>query len=241
MRNLLSILAALLLSANAWADVLTAYDTPKGSVQPLSKDATVWVKCFGCEVLKERIVQRLKDAGYSVVGKTAEAATRVVIAAGVSVPQDGKAPRLYADDAYGKGLAPIPPAIKRDDLAEANTPTVGKGVLHLDAGAQYQGAKLTGSQTGGILVGLGTALLTRLIHQSAADAARTPGVAELSVTIVTERDGRLGFGVTAAANTPETPDTLLDSAIDAAIVGLINGVQDVKAAKNAFGDGNAQQ
>lgn len=241
MRNLLSVLPALLLSANAWAEVLTAYDTPKGPIQPLSKDAAIWVKCFSCEVLKERIVQRLKEAGYNVVAKPADAATRVVVAAGVSVSQDGKAPRLYADDVYGKGFASIPPAIKRNDLGEVNTPTVGKGILHLDAGAQYQGAKLTGSQTGGILVGLGTAFLTRLIHQSAADAARTPGVAELSVRIDTEQDKKLGFGVIAGANTPETPDTLLDSAIDAAIYGLINGIRDVKAAKNALGDGSAQQ
>lgn len=37
-------------------------------------------------------------------------------------------------------------------------------------------------------------------------------------------------GIT-AANTPDTPDVLLDGAIAAAIKGLINGVQEVKAIK----------
>lgn len=157
------------------------------------------------------------------------------------MPQDGKAPRLFGDEVYGKGLAAIPPALKRGEGFDVNTPAVGKGVLHLDAGHQSQGAQLTGSQTGGIVIGLGAALLTRLIHQSAADSARTPGVVELSVRIDTEQAAKMGFGVTAAATTSETPDSLLDAALDAAIHGLIHGVPDTKAAKSATGEGNNAQ
>ncbi|WP_333840942.1 hypothetical protein [Pelomicrobium sp.] len=81
MRILTAFMAVALLSTSALAEVLTAIDTPKGAVTPLSKDASIWVKCFGCDVMKERVLQRLKEAGYAIVAKPADASTKVVIAA----------------------------------------------------------------------------------------------------------------------------------------------------------------
>lgn len=229
-------LIALLVSMSTRAEVLTVFDTPVGAVPPVPKDAAVWVKCFGCKSLKGKLIQALTENGYTVVSNSSDATIKVVVAAGVSVPEGGKAPRLYADDVYGKGIQPISPAIK-SDIRDVSLPSVRHGILNIDAGATNEGMKLTGSRGGGILVALGVSALTRLIHQKQADAVRTPGVVEMGVTIYEDKTKK-GFDVIAAANTPETPDALLDAAVSAAVQGLINGVQDVKTPIKD--EGNAQ-
>ncbi|WP_126448348.1 hypothetical protein [Sulfuricystis multivorans] len=229
--RLVLVFIALLMASFARAEVLTAFETPKGDVPAVSKESPVWIKCFECSTLKEKIIQKLKEAGYIVADRAGDAKTKVVIAVGVSVPDDGKAPRLYVDDVYGKGMGLIDPAIKGNEITGITSPFIGRGVAQIDAGSQYQGAKLTGSQTGGIVVAITEAFLTRFIHQKAADAVRTPGVVELSVRIDTDQVSKLGFGVIAAANTPETPDTLIDAALAKAIEGIVNGVPDVKPRK----------
>lgn len=227
-------LIALLMSTNIRAEVLSAYETPAGATAPVQKEAAVWVKCIGCDVIKDKLIQELQTNGYKVVTNTSDAAVRLVFSAGVSVPSNGKAPRLYADDVYGKGIPPIPPAVKPPTGAiEPSPPDTQRDILRLDPAAIQAGTMVTSSNSGTIGFAIGVNILLSMIERSMADAARTPGVAELSVVIadgVNQRQ-RQSFRVIAAANTPETPDALLDGAIAKAIEGLVQGVQEVKATK----------
>jgi hypothetical protein len=109
---MIAFVAALLASASVNAEVFTAFETPVESTAPLQKDAAIWIKGFYSNVLKEKVGQGLKERGYKVVSDASDAEVRVVLAAGVSVPQEGKAPKLYADEVYGQGFAAIPPAVK---------------------------------------------------------------------------------------------------------------------------------
>jgi hypothetical protein len=236
--RLFLILIALLMSMTTRADVLTAYETPAGAIAPIQKDAAVWVKCIGCNVIKDKLIQELQANGYKVVTNASDAAVRIVFAAGVSVPSDGKAPRLFADDAYGKGIPPIPPAVKSaNGVIEPQPSSPQRDILQLDSSVIQVGTMTTSSRSGAIGFAVGVNAFLSMIERSMADAIRTPGVAELSVTIADGGNQRRGFRVLAAANTQETPDALLDGAIAKAIEGLVNGVQETKAAKEV---GNAR-
>lgn len=216
-----------LLALQAQAEVVTGYKADH-DVQNLPKDAPIWFNCFSCgDALKNEVVRRLRENGFTLVDKRDDATFRVIFAVMASVPQGDKAPGLYGEEVYGKGLPAIPPAIT-GDLAEVKTPGSPKGILNIDAGHVNEGMQITGSQAGGIAVGLIGAFLGRLVQQQIADRNRTPGVVELNVSII-DKEWKVGqdwkgFKVMAAANTAETPDKLIDAAVDSAIAGLINGV-----------------
>jgi hypothetical protein len=137
------------------------------------------------------------------------------------MPIDGAVPRIPIDEVYGKGLPSIPPALPQKAATEHFDSSAS--FLNLDAGAVTQGARLTGSSTGGVLIGAAVSLLSSWLHSKETDAKRSPGIAR-AVVRMHVKDTRQGFSVIAAADTPETPDTLFDCVFDAITNALTSGV-----------------
>jgi hypothetical protein len=226
-----------LASVGVRAEVLTAYETPVGSTAPLPKDAAIWIKGISTAALKEKAIQELKGRGYKVVSDASDAEVRVVLAVAVSVPQEGKAPRLYADDVHGKGFAAIPPAVKVSRLsADSSSPGPQRDPLRANSEGVLIGNAVSSSIGQAAGVALGINLLLSWIESRKADAERTPGIAELNVSIFSA-DETKNFRVISAADTAETPEALLDGALSMAIEGLVNGVQQVEA---TIENGNAK-
>jgi hypothetical protein len=231
------LIAALLASVSVRAEVFTAFKTPQGSTAPLQKDAAIWVKGYYSDVLKEKVARELRERGYKIVSDISDADVRVIVSAAVSVPQEGKAPKLYADDVYGKGVAAIPPAIRYSQLpADSSLSSPQRNPLQVNSEGVLIGNAVSSSVGQAMGVALGVNLFLSWIERRRADAERTPGVAELSIAIASA-DGRQDFLVISAADTAETPDALLDGAWTKAVEGLVNGVQQVEAASEK---GNAK-
>lgn len=225
----------LLTAAHARADVLVAFETPKGTVDPLPKGTPVWVKCFECQTLKGRIASALTKAGYEVVPSPTDTSTRVVFAVGVSVPRDGKAPRLSADDVYGKGFPSIPPALSNasdlDKLTKSQSSPQPQYNIASDGVVSMPVGYVSGSVLVSLLLSVPERVLWHASYRNKLDAARIPGVAELLVTTVSSTGERRSFRVLAASTTSATPDVLIEAATAAAVEGLLNGVPDMKTAQ----------
>jgi hypothetical protein len=228
---LLSIIS--LFSVSAQAEVFVTVNTKNSDVAQIAKNTVIRVRAR--PAVRERLERLLTDGGYTITQDKKEAQAEVAALLHISVPQDGKAPLVDAEEIYGKGIPAIPPAIK-GDVSEAST-TDPVRAQTMESGVTHAGAKLTGSTSGGILLSAVIPAVANLFFENQADAKRTPGIASMRVFV--RRDGKSqAFEVIAAANTPETPDTLLDSAMNAAVKGLINGVPAAK--ENSKSDNKEQ-
>jgi hypothetical protein len=209
------------LSGTASASVITNYEAYE-DIQNISKDKKIWVGTFECDSLKEEIINKIIQKGYNVVEKKDDADVKLIFCIEISMPKGNKAPFFEADEVYGKGFPVIPPSIAENsnDLSNIESPSASPGI---DAGHVREGVAITDSQAGGIVVGIVGSLLGRLVHQNIADNERAPGVVKMGVEIVTAKEKKR-FRVLGAANTPETPETLIDAVIDAGIQGIVDGV-----------------
>lgn len=228
------------------AGVLTAYDELRENIQPLPKDGAVWVKCRGCnDAMRSRLIQGLMKNGYAIVDEKASSKYTLVLGIGVTIPGDGKTRYVYAEEAYGAGIPPIAPAIKAlPDLSNRATNQDYSGGLSaaetsnlLQASHTFGGVNSYGGGVGVAIVGN---ILASIVGKNINDAKRIPGVANTGISIVA--NGKNGsFTVIAAANTPETPEALIDASIDAAVQGIVNGIKQGKDGGATPATKNAEQ
>lgn len=238
MKRLSVALIALLVPLLARAEIFVSFKPDKVDHIPPVAKGPVKLRCVGCFQVRDNIKRKLEEAGYTIAD---DAPTEITIAAYISVPEDGRAPLEWIYEVYGKGLPPIPPAIKQQTDIAAPTPSGGGRQLQFDAGVMRELSGVTSSSAGAAGIAFGLNLLVDWFAKRQADAKRVPGIVKTSVHVKPHGEERKLFQVFTAANTPETPEALIDAAIDAAIHGLVNGVQEGKAEKSAAPDGKAEQ
>lgn len=188
---------------------------------PLNNTRKIFIECGYCKTYALSIRDMLRASGYTVVAKETDADARVVLSASIHVPKNGEIKRLDADDITDEYATPIPPALNNGD--QNNNRNARRSVLDMDAGVVSQGSQLTGSTTGGIVIGLVGALVGGLFDQHVAEARQLPGVAAAFVE-VTFPDHNYGFSLRATADTPETPDSIMRAAFARAVELLASGI-----------------
>ena len=202
--------------ANVEANGHKATNTP-----PLNNARKIFIECGYCKAYEPTIREMLRASGYTVVERETDADTRVVLSASIHVPKNGEIKRLDADDITDEYASPIPAALYNG--IQNNNRNARRSVLDMDAGVVSQGSQLTGSTTGGIIIGLVGALVGGLFDRQAAEARQDPGVATAFVE-VTLPDHSYGFSLKAAADTPETPDSIVRAAFARAVELLASGI-----------------
>lgn len=227
MKKSLMAMIMLLSPLIAHSEVVSGFKIDDGEIMPLRKDCIVWIGCNKCGALKDVLSERLAKSGIRVVSSPGESTTRMLLAFKISVPQGDVNKLLFAEEVYGKGLPPITPALNGNE--KINIPY---SIAPIDAAHIHQGRQLTGSIAGGIAIGVLGSLFSEWMGDRAADTARTPGFVQVAVKVAdtVERKGGT-FTVLSVANTQETPDTLLEGAVDAVAGLLINGAQGAKSNK----------
>ncbi|MEO1767664.1 hypothetical protein [Thiobacter aerophilum] len=233
MKDLRSLLAfvAMVVIAPSHAEVLTVYHGVHENIQSLSKKGAVWVKCPVCnDAMYNRLTQGLMKNGYVVVDKKASAQSTLVLESGITIPKDGKASYVYSNEAYGVGLPPIAPAIKaQSDLSSKDVnKTSPRGLSAGETSNLLQAANSFGGVSSygeGVVVAIVGNIIASIIGKAIDDGKRVPGVANAHVRVFADDHNKRAFTVISAANTPETPEALIDAAMDAVLDGLVNGIK----------------
>ncbi|MDO9227353.1 MAG: hypothetical protein Q8M09_11880 [Pseudomonadota bacterium] len=191
------------------------------NIPPMSNAQKVFVVCRYCKPYEPSIKEKIKEAGYAVVEEEGNAVAKVVFSASIYVNKNGNAKRLDAEDITDEYAAQIPPVLdKRRHVMDSGAK---RSMLDMDAGVIHQGSQLTGSGTGGIVIGLLGALVGGLIDQSVIDTKRVAGVADVFVEVAIPGSNYL-LALNAAADTPETPDAIVRAAFARAVELLVSGV-----------------
>lgn len=214
-------------SADVYVDMVKMVDNKGNSINIPSIDVSnkVWVKCRGCGRYEPVIKEMLRVSGVTVVETTGEADTRLVFLSTVNVPKDGRVSEMAAEEISDAYAATIPAALSKGAGSKSHggsTPGA-RGILDTDAGAISQGASLTGGSVGGFLIGMLGAFGGRLLDQHAADAKRVPGMADTSVRVVSS-GANYFFALKAAADSPETPDSIVRASFARAVEILMSGL-----------------
>jgi len=202
--------------ANIEANGHKATNTP-----PLNNARKIFIVCGYCKTYEPSITEMLRASGYAVVERAGDSDVQVALSASIHVPKNGEIKRLDADDITEEYATPIPARLNNG--VQNTNRYARRSVLDMDAGVVSQGSQLTGSTTGGIVIGLVGALFGGLFDQHAAEARQVPGVATAFVE-VTLPDHSYGFSLNAAADTPETPDSIVRAAFARAIELLASGI-----------------
>jgi hypothetical protein len=220
-----AIAAGLLMAGNAHSEVLIGLrganlnGKKTASVPALEGNRKVWVRCGNCESFAGYLQQQLVAAGPTIVETTDEADTRLIVHLEIAVPEDGRAPFVDAGNLFEKSSPVIPPPLTPEGGRIAAPEHVARGIFNLDGGHVAQGAQLTGSTGGGIVVALLGGFLFSALEKQEADKQRTPGIMRGFVR-VTEANRKHSFGYLGAASTEETPDGLARGAL-ASLVKLL--------------------
>lgn len=239
-----AIAAGLLVAGNAHPEVFIGLRGANlngkrtASVPAMEGNRKVWVRCGNCESYVGYLQQQLVAAGHTIVETTDEADTRLVVHLEIAVPEDGRAPFVDAGDVFEKSSPTIPPPLTPEGGKIAAPEHVARGVLNLDGGHVAQGAQLTGSTGGGIVVALLGGFLFSALEKHAADKQRTPGLMRGFVR-VTEANRKYSFGYLGAASTEETPDGLARGAL-ASLVKLLGTGGEVTESDAQKGKDNAR-
>jgi hypothetical protein len=188
---------------------------------PVNNARKIFIECGYCKMYEPSIKEMLRASGYTVVEREGDTDARVVLSASIHVPKNGEIKRLDADDITDEYATPIPAALNYG--VQNNNRNARRSVLDMDGGVVSQGSLLTGSTTGGIVIGLVGALVGGLFDRQAAEARQLPGVATAFVE-VTLPDHSYGFSLKAAADTPETPDSIVRAAFARAVELLVSGI-----------------
>jgi hypothetical protein len=202
--------------ANVEANGHKSINTP-----PLNNARKIFIECGYCKTFEPTIKAMLRASGYTVVESEADADARVVLSASIHVPKNGEIKRLDADDITDEYATPISAALNNG--GQNNNRNARRSVLDMDAGVVSQGSQLTGSTTGGIIIGLVGAWVGGLFDRQAAEARQVPGVAT-AIVEVTLPDHSYGFTLKAAADSPETPDSIVRAAFARAVELLASGI-----------------
>jgi hypothetical protein len=239
-----AIVAGLLTASNAQSEVFIAIRGANldgkrmASFPAMEGNRKVWVRCDNCEPFLGFLQQQLAAAGHTIVETTDEADTRVFLYLEIAVPDDGRVPLVDAETVFEKPLAAIPPALTPEGGKIAAPGHVARGIFNLDGGHVTQGAQLTGSTGGGIVVALLGGFLISALEKGEADKQRTPGLMQGFVR-VRETDRKYSFGYFGAADTEETPDGLVRGAI-ATLVKLLGTGGEVAEPNAQKGKDNAR-
>jgi hypothetical protein len=227
MKRLIAVIVAACSIGNAGADFhvdianVEANSHKATNMPPLNNTRKIIIRCGYCKVYEPSIKETLRASGYTVVEKETDADTRVVLSASIHVPKNGEIKRLDADDITDEYATPIPVAL--NNVVQNTNRNARRSVLDMDAGVVSQGSQLTGSTTGGIVIGLVGAWVGGLFDRQAAEARQVPGVAT-AIVEVTLPDHNYGFTLKAAADTPETPDSIVRAAFARAVELLASGI-----------------
>lgn len=186
----------------------------------------------------DRLAEAFKKAGHEVVERRDDADYFVsIFKLQMLVDQDGSSNYidLYNLDKF-KSFA-VPAAVSADDLkvGSADISEAGgrtRGPLDMDAGVISQGARLTGSGTGGFVVGvigsLGGGLIDRLVSRSD-DPPKGIVIARGAITKKGDSSGArfvVGVGSTEAVS----PTALFDAALQQYVRTLVDGYAKVEGA-----------
>lgn len=225
-RNFYKVIAglAVIFAAHANAEVVTRVTTGE-AIRPVPKEVKITAMDHQSIEGRTAMRDRLHMNGYDIAKSVFDAEYRIVIMkAGLAATIDGKKRLLDPSnlDEY-KGL-PIPPALSAATALDV-APGTGeagrqRGVLDVDAGVITQGAALTGSGAGGLVVGVIGALVGMAVDGMAQNKAAEDmpeGVAVLKGRISRGRGKEataVDVVIVAASDTETTPEALFSAIFD---------------------------
>jgi hypothetical protein len=220
-----AIIACIVLyAAGANAEVITAVTTGE-AIRPVPKEVKVAVQDFQSVEGRSALMERLRREGFNVIMSVRDADYRVgTMRVGLVVMVDGKKTEINLDNKdEHKGLS-VPPAIQSATSVASSTQTgdVGRkrGALDMDAGVISQGAAMTGSGAGGLVVGVIGALIGMAVdgmvqNKKADDLPAGVAVLRGSLSHGKGKEAKAVDVVIAAASDVETtPDVLFNAVID---------------------------
>lgn len=226
MRKFLPVIATVLMAGNACAEFhfnvsgIESNGRKAVYVCPLGLEYRVFAECRYCKLYEFFIKDLLRSSGFTTTENEVDAGIKVVASSSILLPRNKEVVPVDADDLTNEDAAIIPPAFAN---MSDNLSSHGRSILDMDGGLIAQGSNLTGSTSGGIAVGLLGSLLGIFLDRRATEAEPVSGVTTTYVEVVAP-DGRYGFSLKAAADTPETTDALVRASLNKAVDLLVSGI-----------------